>query len=102
MIGTQGEHDAEASSGLERHEKIDERSALCLSGFGQELLELIHDQEGLGLANWQIAANCIGGPAALRGVDALAQGRALVRGPSEPLRSLGHASPQSLDRVPAG
>ena len=92
MIGTQGEHDPKAAGGLERHEKIDERSALGFSCFGQKLLELIHDQQGFRPADRQIAANGIGGLARIRGVDPLAQGRALVRG--RPSRSAASVTPR--------
>ena len=89
MIGTQGEHDAEAAGSGKRHQKINKRTAISLLGFGQQLLELIHDQESFRFADRQIAADRISRLARVRGIDALAQGSASVGGPSEPLGRFG-------------
>ena len=59
MIGTQGKHNPESAGGLKRHEKINERSALYFAGFRQELLELVDDQQGFGLADRQVAADFV-------------------------------------------
>ena len=68
----------------------------------QQLLELIDDQQRLGLADRQIAADRISGLARVREIDALAQSGALLRRAAEPLGRLGHTALEALDRIAAG
>jgi hypothetical protein len=63
---------------------------------------LIDDQQRLGLADRQIAADRIGGLARVGEIDALAQSGALLRRAAEPLGRLGHAALEAFDRIAAG
>ena len=76
--------------------------ARALRGLAQQLLELIDDQQRLGLADRQIAADRISGLARVGESDALAQSGALLRRAAEPLGRLGHTALEALDRIAAG
>jgi len=61
MVGAQREHDPEPAGGGQRHEKIDERRTRGFHGLGQQLLELIDNQQCFRLADPQIATDRIRG-----------------------------------------
>ena len=61
MVGAEREHDPETAARGEPYQKIHKRRARGLLALGQQLLELIDDQQCLRLADRQIAADRIRG-----------------------------------------
>src|SRR5262245_41492442 len=99
MISEQGEHGAEAIAKL--HQKFNQQTADTLPSLREQLIKLIHDQQPLRWADWQLAAGCVGRLARVRGIDALSQGSTRVGTVAEPLRCFSDPPFQALDGVAA-